>query len=123
MFMPLTLLLALPPDVTDTASKSGDGGGFGGILVFILPLVLLFILMPLFNKKDKGRRKRVKELKKHDKVVTSGGILGTIIAVKDDVVTIEVSKGVRMDFKRTSVFDIVSGQPGPATKQTAEARS
>ena len=118
-----TLLSALPPDVTDTPSESGGSGGMGNILVFILPLVLLFILMPLFNKKDKGRRKRIKELKKHDKVVTSGGILGTITAIKDEVITIEVSKGVRMDFKRTSVFDVVSGQPEAAAKQTAGAKS
>ena len=114
------LLSALPPDVTPTGSESGGGGG-GSLIWILAPILLMFILMPLFSKKDKVRRTRLKELKKHDKVVTSGGILGTITSLQDDVVTIEVAKGVRMDFKRTSVFDIVSGQPEPTAKRTSGA--
>ena len=82
----------------------------GGIMIFLLPLLILFILMPLFNKKEKHRRKRLQDIKKHDKVVTSGGIYGTIMAMDDVSVTLEVAKDVRFRIKRSSIFDLETPQ-------------
>ena len=103
------LLLALPPDVPGPDGGSG-GSGMGGLLIFLLPLLILFILMPLFNKKEKHRRQRLQGLKKHDRVVTSGGIYGTIMAMDDGSVTLEVAKDVRLRIKRSSVFDLETPQ-------------
>ena len=84
-------------------------------------LLILFILMPLFNKKEKHRRKRLQEIKKHDKVVTSGGMYGTIVSLDDEAVTLEVAKDVRIKVKRTSVFDLQQ-PPVPQVKERATAK-
>jgi len=101
------LILALPaPDQGPAAPDGGSGGGMNSILFFLLPILILFVLMPLFNKKEKHRRKRLGELKKHDRVVTSGGIYCTVISLDETTAVVEVAKDVRMKVKRSSIFDI-----------------
>jgi len=90
-------------------------------MIFLLPLLILFILMPLFNKKEKHRRKRLQTIRKHDKVITSGGIFGTIAGLDEDVVTLEIAKDVRIRIKRSSVFDIQQAG-APRAKEAAAAK-
>ena len=54
-------------------------------------------------------RKRVQELKKHDRVVTTGGIFGTLVNIDEATVTLEVGKDMRMKMKRSSIFDLEDG--------------
>lgn len=116
----IELLLALPAgDPPPTDGGGGAGGGLGGFLPFMLVLVIVMLFMPLFSRKERNRRKRLGTLKKHDKVVTSGGIFGTIAAVDEDTVTLEVAKDVRFKIKRTSVFDV--DRPETAAKSDAPA--
>ena len=72
----------------------------------LLIVVMIFMLMPLFNKRERQRKARMSELKKHDKIVTTGGIFGTIVALDEQNLTIEVSKDVRIKIRRTSVYDL-----------------
>ncbi|MHC4959646.1 MAG: preprotein translocase subunit YajC [Planctomycetota bacterium] len=111
------LLLALPaPDAAPDGG--GGGGGMSGMMIMLLPLLILFVLMPLFNKKDKKRRKKVQTLKKHDKIVTTGGIYGTVTALDEVSATVEIAKDVRIKIKRSSIYDIES--PQDAKKQATE---
>jgi len=96
-----SLLLAVP----DPGGGGGGGGGLGSPLLLLLPLLLIFLLMPLFNKKEKKRRARMQDLKKHDKVVTTGGIYASIVSLDEVSATIEIAKDVRIRVKRTSIFD------------------
>jgi preprotein translocase subunit YajC len=103
------LLLALPaPDAAP--GGGGGGGGMGGMMIMLLPLLILFVLMPLFNKKDKNRRKKLQTLQKHDKVVTTGGIYGTVTSLDEVSATVEIAKDVRIKIKRSSIYDIETPQ-------------
>jgi preprotein translocase subunit YajC len=82
-------------------------------LPFLLVLVVVMLLMPLFSRKERRRQKRLGDLKKHDRVVTSGGIYGTVVALEDVTATIEIAKDVRIRVKRSSLFDLE--KPGDAT--------
>jgi preprotein translocase subunit YajC len=113
----LNLILALPP--TDPDPAPGGGGGMGSMLFFLLPLLLLFVLMPLFNKKDRHRRQRIASIKKHDRVVTTGGIFGTVTNLDEGVVTIEIARDVRIRVRRSSVFDLET--PADAKEPGREA--
>ena len=74
----------------------------------------------LTQKKEKKRRARLKELKKHDRVVKSGGIFGTIVGLDEETVTLEVGKDVRFKLKRSSIFDLENG--AELDKLAAEAK-
>lgn len=80
----------------------------GGSWSFILMIVLIFGVMWLFmirpqQKKQKELDKFRKELKKGDKIVTIGGIYGTVVEIKERVVLIEVDKDVKILVDKSSL--------------------
>lgn len=90
--------------------QAAQGQATGGGMSMILMLVLIFVVMWLFmirpqQKKQKELDKFRSELKKGDKVVTVGGIYGTIVEVKENApqVIIEVDKEVRLKVDRASL--------------------
>jgi len=93
-----------------TKGAAGDGAGAAGgsSMSFWLMIGLLFLFMWFFvirpeNKRQKERRNFQSELKKNDKVVTMGGIHGTVTALDDATVTLKVADGLRLTFDRVAV--------------------
>ena len=78
-----------------------------GIGQFI-PLILIFVIFYFFlirpqQKKVKEHKKMVESLKRGDKVVTSGGIVGTVERIIDnDKVEVEISENVKVEIVRTT---------------------
>ncbi|HEX5030767.1 MAG TPA: preprotein translocase subunit YajC [Candidatus Eisenbacteria bacterium] len=107
-----TFLLALPP--ASEPKPEAPSFGIGNMLPFLLVLVVLMLFMPLLSKKERTRQKRLQGLKKYDRVVTSGGMYGTVISFDDQTATLEVAKGLRIVFKRSSVYDIEKEGEAPA---------
>src|SRR5438552_18204197 len=88
-------------------------GGAAGIIVF-LPLILIFgvfyflLIMPQ-QRRQKKWQQMLGELKTGDKVVTSGGIRGTIIAIKDDYLHLRVPPdNLRIEVSRSSVVSVTT---------------
>jgi preprotein translocase subunit YajC len=85
-------------------------GGSSSLLVQMFPFLLMFvviyflILRPQY-KKQKQQQQMIDALKKGDKIVTSGGIHGTIVGVKDKegILVVQVAKDVRVEISRGSV--------------------
>ena len=80
-----------------------------------LPLILLFavfyfLLIRPQQKKAKTHKQFMENLKKGDRVVTSGGMYGTITGVTDDAVTIEVAEKVRVKILKGAVADYAKGE-------------
>jgi len=84
---------------------------FDNPIMLIMVLVLgLFMFLPMLGqKKEKRRKKRMADLKKHDRVVTTGGIFGTIVNLDEATVSLEVGKDVRFKLKRSSIYDLENG--------------
>lgn len=84
---------------------SGGGGGLGG-MVMILAMVAIFYFFMIRpqSKKQKEIKKAREAMRKGDKVVTAGGIHGTIRAIMDDTITLEISKGVDIRVDKASVY-------------------
>jgi len=95
-------------NMTHFAPLLGQASSSGGGLGFFLPMILIMVAMYFFmiapqRKKDKEHKKMLSELKTGDKVITIGGIFGTITAVKDDRYHLKVDDSTRIEILRTAI--------------------
>ncbi len=86
----------------------GGQGGAGDPLTAFLPLILIFgifyfLLIRPQQKKQKQHQEFINNLEKGTEVVTSGGIIGRITGITDDVVTLEVADKVRIKVVRNQI--------------------
>ena len=94
---------------TDGPGPSGPGG-----LMQMAPLLVAFAAIMYFltirpqQKKDKERRNMLDALSKGDEVVTTGGICGRVVSLKETEVVLEVGKDVTIKFVRSSIAHVVS---------------
>ncbi len=79
-------------------------------MVLILPIMLLFVYMFYSqNRKQKKWQARLGELKTGDKVVTSGGMRGTVVALKDDALHLRVPPdNLRIEVTRASIVSVTT---------------
>ncbi|VFQ45263.1 preprotein translocase subunit YajC [Desulfoluna butyratoxydans] len=96
---------------TSTAYAMGTqgaaGGQQGGFAAFV-PLILMFVIFYFLlirpqQKKAKAHQEMINAVKKGDKVVTSGGIHGTIVKVDDATVTLEIAEKVNIKVIRANI--------------------
>lgn len=84
------------------APQGGAGqGGAGGLLGSLVPLVLIFVIFYFLlirpqQKKAKEHRNMLDNLKKGDKIITSGGVYGVIEAVGTNTVTVKIGENVKV---------------------------
>ncbi len=84
---------------------AAQGGGLSGILMIVaLFVIFYFFMIRPQQKRQKEIRKFRESLEKGSKVVTAGGIYGTIKEVKDTCFMIEVSNGVTLRVDKGSVY-------------------
>jgi len=97
---PLFLLMASP-------GADGGGGGFLATWGILIPLFLIMYLMLIRpqRKKQKEHDKMISELKKGDKVVTSGGMFGSIFAIQDEQnkVVLKIANEVKVEMLKSSI--------------------
>ncbi len=87
-------------------------GLFGGGLIGLLPMVLIFVIFYLLlirpqQKRAKQHKQMVAELAKGDEIVTNGGALGKITAVDDNFVTVEIAESVKIKVQRSAVAQLM----------------
>ncbi len=86
--------------------------GLGSILPLILiPVVFYFLLMRPNQKKQQQWAEMLKNLKSGDRITTSGGIRGTIIALRDDSLHIRVAPdGVKLEIARSAIASVTTDE-------------
>ena len=90
------------------AQFGGEGSLFGQFIPLIIIFVLFyFLLIRPQSKKAKEHKKMVDELEEGQEVVTGGGVLGKVTAVRDNWVTIEVSASVSVKVQRGTISVVV----------------
>ncbi len=93
----------------------GQGGsGQSSQIMAFLPLILLFavfyfLLIRPQQKRARTHKQFIESLKKGDRVVTSGGMYGTITGITDDSVTIEIAEKVRIKVLKSAIADYAKG--------------
>jgi preprotein translocase subunit YajC len=98
-------------------------GGAGGGFVSLVPLILMFaifyfLLIRPQQKKAKEHRQMLDNLKKGDRIVTSGGIHGRIVNLDAGTISLEVADKVKLKIGRAYVADLLQGgSQGQAGKE------
>jgi preprotein translocase subunit YajC len=90
---------------------AAPSAGSGGMLVSFLPFVLIFVVFYFLlilpqQRKQKKHKALLEALKKGDRVLTTGGLLGTVAALNKDVVTIQVADNVRIKVRREYIAEL-----------------
>lgn len=99
------------------AQAAGDGGGG---FATILPLVLIFavfyfLLIRPQQKKAKVHREMLAAISRGDKIVTGGGIMGTVAkVVNDQELAVEIAEGIRIRVQRHLVAGVIPKDGGSA---------
>lgn len=105
MLMPYSLFL-----LQAAAAPSSSFGALGGILPLILMVAIFYFLvfMPM-RRQQKNTKQMIKSLQNGQTVVTSGGIIGTIIAVNDDTLILRIKPdNLKLQVSRSSVTSVVN---------------
>jgi preprotein translocase subunit YajC len=85
----------------------GSGAFFTSLLPFILIFVLFYALLILpQQRRQKKHRTMLEALKKGDRVVTTSGILGTVMNIAKDTITLQVADNVKIRVLRDSVSEM-----------------
>ncbi len=112
-----------------TAYAQGLGGLFDGqsAMVQFLPLVLIFVVFYFLlirpqQKKQKDHRAMLETLRRGDRVVTGGGIIGTVNRVTSpEEVEVDIAQNVRVRVLRSTITTVVAKtDPGAAREAAAE---
>ena len=91
------------------------GNSAAALFVQVLPilaigLVFYFLVIAPANKQRRKTQEMISSLKKGDRVLTSGGIYGTIQGVEADVVYLRIADNVKIKVARSAVTGVVTGE-------------
>jgi len=89
--------------------QSAQGGGLGAFIPIILMFVIFyFLLIRPQQKKAKDHQTMISNLKKGDRVITSGGIYGQIISLDESTANIEIADKVRVKLARSNIAGLTA---------------
>jgi len=93
-------------------SGMGGLGNMGSLALPVLFFVVLYFLMIAPNqRKQKKWQEMLGQLKSGDRVTTNGGIKGTVLSVKDDVVILRVQPdGVKLEFVKSAIAAVTTDE-------------
>lgn len=94
--MPVRSLLLMAP-------TQGEGGWTALIPLVVMLGIFYFLLIRPMRKRQKEQEEMIQSLKNGDKVVTSGGIYGTIVGIRDDRLTLRIADQVKIDVTKSSI--------------------
>jgi len=121
--------------ISTAYAQTGGADGGSGMLIQLLPLVLIFVVFYFLiirpqQKKVKDHKAMIDSLRRGDRVVTSGGIIGTVTKVTGDrEIGLEIADGVRVRAVRSMIAEVMAktepgeareDRKGAATKQQSQ---
>jgi preprotein translocase subunit YajC len=104
------------------AGGEAPPGMFGGNFLFIMIAmfaIIYFVMIRPEQKKQKERQKMLSALKKGDKILTVGGVIGVIVNVKDSSYVIKSGEGAVIEFSKSAVQSLLTGD-GTAAQTAAQ---
>ena len=89
------------------AQSAGSGFGSGGLMDY-LPIILMFVVLYFLmirpqQKRMKEQKQMMESLSAGDEVVTNGGILGIIVAVDGNILTVQIAQNVEVLLQKGAI--------------------
>lgn len=102
------------------------GGGGGEMFSFFVPIILIFVVFWFLlirpqQQKAKRHQAMLAAIRRNDRVVTGGGIFGTVtkVSADDSELTVEIAEHVRVKVQRHTIAEVLS-KPDPAVRKAAK---
>ena len=97
--------------ITPAFAQSSGGiaeGGFGLLPIIFVMVIFYFLLIRPQQKRAKQHKEMLAAIRRGDKIVTSGGLTGTVVKVVDDsdTVEVEIAKDVKVEIVRTMIATV-----------------
>lgn len=97
--------------ISNAFAQSAPAGDAGGLMSFI-PLILMFVVLYFIMirpqmKRQKEMKAMLEALAAGDEVITVGGILGKVTAVKDQYITVEIVTGTEVQMQKNAVTNVL----------------
>jgi preprotein translocase subunit YajC len=101
----------LPPLAINLMPPTQGQGNQNILVTFVLPMVLMFgifyfLLIRPTRAKQKEMQAMLEALKPGDRVITSAGIHGTVVALQDDTVQLRIADNVKVDFAKSAIASV-----------------
>lgn len=89
------------------AQQTGQGSGIAGFLPILLLVGIFYVLVyrPM-RKRQKNVEEMISSLKNGDKVITSGGVFGTVAGIKDNSVVLKVADQVKIEVAKSAISSL-----------------
>jgi preprotein translocase subunit YajC len=104
--------------ITPAFAQGALGGGGSDIVLKLVPFVLIFVIMWFLiirpqQRRVKAHQEMIKNVRRGDTVVTSGGIVGKVTRVTDDPeIEVEIADGVKVRLVRSMITEVrTKGEP------------
>ncbi len=98
--------------ISSAYAQAATGGDMSSSLVSMLPIVLMFVVLYFVMirpqmKRQKEHKAMIDALAKGDEVATSGGMLGKVTKLGDNMLSIEIASGVEVQLQRHAVVQVM----------------
>jgi len=108
MFVSAITLLAMAAP----AEGQSPAGGVQSFIATMMPMILIFVIMYFLlirpqQKKAREHQELLNQLKAGDRIITSGGMLGTVMSVKDKTFQVKIAENVVVELARGSVATVI----------------
>lgn len=119
MLLTHPILLALLQDDAAPTEESGPNMVFP---LIAMAAIFWFVLIAPDRKARKQRQAMLSELKKGQEVMTTGGILGKVVEVREDRVLLQVSDNTRLHFSRQAIQTVLEKSDAKPAKGSSEEK-
>jgi preprotein translocase subunit YajC len=104
------------------APAAPQSGGGGGLMSMLPMMILMFAIIYFFmirpeQKKQKERSELLKNIKKGDKVLTAGGIIGAVTNVKETTVVVRIADNTNVEFTKSAVTNVIKEETEKGTEK------
>lgn len=101
------------------AQATPDGGGMIGTVVMfgLIFVIFYFMIIRPQQKRQKERQKMLESLEKGDKIITAGGIYGTVVGIEEKTVLVQIADNVKVKIDRGTLGNVLKeSKPEEKTK-------